>query len=135
MNRKTKRTVWMVLAVIVVTAALLAVYYFTSVVNELQDLNKEGENSPFYNVEKVDQEITPDPPKWEGKEPVNILLMGVDARGLTEGEIPRSDTMLVASLNPVSKKYRFFLSCAIHIQTSLDTEEIELIRQLPMVLM
>ena len=108
MNRKTKRTVWMVLAVIVVTAALLAVYYFTSVVNELQDLNKEGENSPFYNVEKVDQEITPDPPKWEGKEPVNILLMGVDARGLTEGEIPRSDTMLVASLNPVSKKISLF---------------------------
>ncbi|WIV19719.1 LCP family protein [Paenibacillus polygoni] len=108
MNRKTKRTVWMVLAVIVVTAAVLAVYYFTSVVNELQDLNKEGENSPFYNVEKVDQEITPDPPKWEGKEPVNILLMGVDARGLTEGEIPRSDTMLVASLNPVSKKISLF---------------------------
>lgn len=108
MNRKTKRTVWMVLAVIVVTAALLAVYYFTSVVNELQDLNKEGERSPFYNVEKVDQEITPDPPKWEGKEPVNILLMGVDARGLTEGEIPRSDTMLVASLNPVSKKISLF---------------------------
>ncbi|MBD7968875.1 LCP family protein [Paenibacillus gallinarum] len=108
MNRKTKRTVWMVLAVIVVTAALLAVYYFTSVVNELQGLNKEGENSPFYNVEKVDQEITPDPPKWEGKEPVNILLMGVDARGLTEGEVPRSDTMLVASLNPVSKKISLF---------------------------
>ncbi|WP_454192568.1 LCP family protein [Paenibacillus sp. Marseille-Q7038] len=108
MTRKTKRTVWMVLAVIVVTAALFAVYYFTSVVNQLQDLNKEGENSPFYNVEKVDQEITPDPPKWEGKEPVNILLMGVDARGLTEGEVPRSDTMLVASLNPVSKKISLF---------------------------
>lgn len=108
MTRKTKRTVWTVLAVIVVTAALLAVYYFTSVVNELQDLNKDGEDSPFYNVEKVDQEITPEPPKWEGKEPVNILLMGVDARGLTEGEIPRSDTMLVASLNPVSKKISLF---------------------------
>lgn len=108
MTRKTKRTLWTVLAVIVVTAALLAVYYFTSVVNELQDLNKDGEDSPFYNVEKVDQEITPEPPKWEGKEPVNILLMGVDARGLTEGEIPRSDTMLVASLNPVSKKISLF---------------------------
>ena len=108
MTRKTKRTVWTVLAVIVVTAALLAIYYFTSVINELQDLNKDGEDSPFYNVEKVDQEITPNPPKWEGKEPVNILLMGVDARGLTEGEVPRSDTMLVASLNPVSKKISLF---------------------------
>lgn len=108
MTRKTKRTVWTVLAVIVVTAALLAIYYFTSVINELQDLNKDGEDSPFYNVEKVDQEITPNPPKWEGKEAVNILLMGVDARGLTEGEVPRSDTMLVASLNPVSKKISLF---------------------------
>lgn len=108
MTRKTKRTVWAVLAAIIIAAALLAGYYFTSVINELQDLNKDGEDSPFYNVENVDQEITPDPPKWEGKEPVNILLMGVDARGLSKGEVPRSDTMLVVSLNPVSKKISLF---------------------------
>jgi len=34
--------------------------------------------------------------------------MGVDARGVKEGEIPRSDTMLVASLDPVKKKISVF---------------------------
>ncbi|MCM3784915.1 LCP family protein [Neobacillus mesonae] len=108
MTKKTKRILWTVLTVVTLAVVLPAAYYFTSVVNELQDLQKEGEESPFYNVEKVDQEKTPEPPKWEGKEPVNILLMGVDARGTAEGEIPRSDTMMVASLNPVTKKISLF---------------------------
>ena len=34
--------------------------------------------------------------------------MGVDARGFEEGEIPRSDSMLVASIDPVKKKMHLF---------------------------
>lgn len=34
--------------------------------------------------------------------------MGVDARGVKKGEVPRSDTMLVASLDPVKKKFYVF---------------------------
>lgn len=48
------------------------------------------------------------PPKWEGKEPVNVILLGGDSRGLRPGEVPRSDTILVASLDPVSKQATLF---------------------------
>lgn len=34
--------------------------------------------------------------------------MGVDGRGVKKGEVPRSDTMLVASLDPVKKKFYVF---------------------------
>ena len=44
--------------------------------------------------------------KWEGKEQVNILFMGVDRRG--KDERPRSDTMLLASINPNTKKISLF---------------------------
>ncbi|WP_038595502.1 LCP family protein [Paenibacillus sabinae] len=84
-----------------------AVYYFTSIYQGLDGLQKQGEQSPFNNVKTVDAD-TPEPPKWEGTEPVNILLMGVDARGVKKGEIPRSDTMLVVSLDPVNKKAHVF---------------------------
>jgi LCP family protein required for cell wall assembly len=48
------------------------------------------------------------PPKWEGKERVNILLLGGDSRGLKSNELPRSDSMMVASVDPVTKKAQLF---------------------------
>lgn len=108
MTRKTKRTLWMVLAVAVVAVIGFAAFYFTSFYNQLDNLQKKGDASPFKNVENVDQVRTPDPPKWEGTDPVNILLMGVDGRGIQEGEVPRSDSMMVVSLDPVKKKIHLF---------------------------
>ncbi|WP_211749252.1 LCP family protein [Paenibacillus sp. Marseille-Q4541] len=108
MTKKKKQTIFTVIALITLVALFVGGYYFTSIANELGDLQKTGTDSPFYNLEKVDQESATEPPVWEGDEPVNVLLMGVDARGFSEGEIPRSDTMLVASINPVTKKISLF---------------------------
>lgn len=44
--------------------------------------------------------------KWEGTEPVNILFMGVDRRN--PNDRPRSDTMMIASINPTTKKVTLF---------------------------
>ncbi|MGZ4032741.1 MAG: LCP family glycopolymer transferase [Tumebacillaceae bacterium] len=44
--------------------------------------------------------------KWEGSEPVNILFMGVDRRD--PNDRPRSDTMMIASINPTTKKITLF---------------------------
>ncbi|MCL6603235.1 MAG: LCP family protein [Paenibacillus sp.] len=105
---KSKKPLLWTLAIILLLIIGFVVYFFGSIFKNLDDFNKSGENSPFKNVvETVDVE-TPEPPKWEGTEPVNILLMGVDARGVKEGEVPRSDTMLVASLDPVKKKFYVF---------------------------
>ncbi|GGG10182.1 hypothetical protein GCM10010912_63260 [Paenibacillus albidus] len=104
---KSKKPLLWILAILLLLIIGGAVFYFTSIYNQLDSMKKDGENSPFQNVETVDVD-TPDPPKWEGTEPVNILLMGVDARGVKKGEIPRSDTMLVASIDPVKKKISLF---------------------------
>ncbi|EOS54890.1 LCP family protein [Paenibacillus barengoltzii] len=107
MTKRTKRAIlWSVIGVVVALAGFAA-YYFTALYNQVDNFQKEGEQSPFYNVQPTETKV-PEPPKWEGKDRVNILLMGVDARGLKKGEIPRSDTMLVASLDPVSKKAYLF---------------------------
>ncbi|TCP55631.1 LytR family transcriptional attenuator [Tumebacillus sp. BK434] len=54
---------------------------------------------------------------WEGKEQVNILFLGVDSR--VKGERPRSDTILLLSVNPVTKKASLF---SIMRDTYLDIE-------------
>lgn len=47
---------------------------------------------------------TPTPyPAWDGDRPINILLLGVDARVGEEGP-PRSDTIIVVRVDPVAKR-------------------------------
>lgn len=41
-------------------------------------------------------------PDWQGRERVNILLLGIDYRSGDEG-LPRTDTMIVVTVDPVSK--------------------------------
>ncbi|MED5020105.1 LCP family protein [Paenibacillus chibensis] len=102
-----KKTILWIVAIVLAAVIGYAVYYFTSIYTGLQGLQKTGEASPFKNVAPTEVKVA-EPPKWEGTEPVNILLMGVDARGLKEGEVPRSDSMMVASLDPVKKRINLF---------------------------
>ncbi|MDO7905214.1 LCP family protein [Paenibacillus sp. JX-17] len=44
-------------------------------------------------------------PKWEGKERVNVLILGGDSRGDDAG---RSDSVMVLSIDPSSKKVHLF---------------------------
>lgn len=108
MTKRTKRTIiWSITGVLIAILAVAA-YYFIAIYNQVDKFQKKGADSPFYNVQPVETKKEPEPPKWEGTERVNILLMGVDARGLKKGEIPRSDTMMVASVDPVEKKAYLF---------------------------
>ncbi|HUG13893.1 MAG TPA: LCP family protein [Thermomicrobiales bacterium] len=43
-------------------------------------------------------------PPWDGKEPISILLLGVDRRAIQEGDVGRSDTMIVVRIDPVAKR-------------------------------
>lgn len=107
MNVKTKRTMLWTVAIIVVAVIGYAIYYFTAIFNQVDGLQKTGDASPFKNVQPTNVAAV-QPPVWEGTEPVNILLMGVDSRSADDGEIPRSDTMLVASIDPVKKTIHLF---------------------------
>lgn len=78
-----------------------AVYQGLTIYNALDNFEKPEEESRFKNIPDKTAEK---PPEWEGRERVNILLLGGDARGLDEGEVARSDSMMVVSVDPVSKK-------------------------------
>src|SRR5690606_33720966 len=43
-----------------------------------------------------------------GKDRVNILLLGGDSRGLSKNDVPRSDSNMVISVDPVTKKAHLF---------------------------
>jgi len=67
------------------------------------DFEKDAPTGPA-TVDTVEYET----PKWEGTDRVNILLLGGDSRGLEKNEIPRSDTMMIASIDPMTKKAHLF---------------------------
>ena len=52
------------------------------------------------NLVSVVKNVLPD---WQGTEPVNILLLGIDKRDNEQIEGTRSDTMILASIDPVAK--------------------------------
>ena len=61
---------------------------------------------PLPQLPRLPGSVTDVLPEWEGTERVNILLMGVDQRDdeRAAGVPPRSDTMLVLSIDPVAKR-------------------------------
>ncbi|WP_419871309.1 LCP family protein [Candidatus Pristimantibacillus sp. PTI5] len=104
---KKKRWKWFFisLSVILGAAAAFLIYWSVGIYNALDNFSDPKETK----VPVEDAEATPVPiPDWEGKERVNILLLGGDARGLDEGQVARSDSILVASFDPVTKKAHLF---------------------------
>lgn len=102
-----KRKIAAILLIILFAFVAFGLYYFLSIYKGLEGLSKTSENSPFFEGMENDEKVV-EPPKWLGTEVVNILLMGVDARGNKKGEIPRSDSMMVISLDPVHKRIHVF---------------------------
>ncbi|WJH36766.1 LCP family protein [Paenibacillus aurantius] len=83
-------------------------YYGLSIYNSLNGLSKEGKDSIFTNPNHATPISQEEPPKWEGKNRVNILLLGGDSRGKKNSEPPRSDSIMIASIDPVTKKATLF---------------------------
>lgn len=116
----TKRKPWKWVLITVISLVCLGVIGATvwgvGVYNALDNFNKEPDESRFSQFDPAQYA----PPEWEGTERVNILLMGGDARGLEEGQVPRSDSMLIASLDPVTKKAHLF---SVLRDTYVDIED------------
>lgn len=77
---------------------------FYSFFTDIQKPNIVDSNEENAEPKKPESEI----PMWGGKERVNILLLGVDRRELRPDEHPRSDSMLLVSMDPVTKTYDLF---------------------------
>ncbi|EXX87498.1 transcriptional regulator [Paenibacillus darwinianus] len=94
---------WALYGVVSIVAVILVyvAYQGIGIYNALNGFGKNDNSSRFKDVVDAAAEK---PPEWEGRERVNILLLGADARGVEEGQVARSDSMLVASIDPVTKQ-------------------------------
>lgn len=93
-----KKVVWRLISFVLVIVVLFAGY---NVYSMFSFFHTVGANKPFSTGTQPLNTA-----KWEGKGVVNILFMGVDRRGTDER--PRSDTMLLASINPDTKQVSIF---------------------------
>lgn len=104
---KKKKSKWLLSTIIIILVLIIgaATYWGYGIYNSLQGLKKDPNNSIINNP---NPDIVVDIPKWEGKERVNILLLGGDAREADDNELARSDSMMVASIDPVTKQANLF---------------------------
>lgn len=104
---KKKKSKWLMSTIIIILVLIIgaATYWGFGIYHSLQGLKKDPNNSIINNP---NPDIVVDIPKWEGKERVNILLLGGDAREADDNELARSDSMMVASIDPVTKQANLF---------------------------
>ncbi|MCX7570967.1 LCP family protein [Tumebacillus sp. DT12] len=76
--------------VLLLVIGLVYAYYINNFLNQIQ-VPKNPDQREVKEVEK-----------WSGTDPVNIVLFGVDNRDNDKN--PRSDSILIASIDPVTKK-------------------------------
>jgi polyisoprenyl-teichoic acid--peptidoglycan teichoic acid transferase len=91
-KKKRRMLIKIIASIVLVISAGIGIYAY-SIYNEV----KETVNTKIYRtVQSIDH--TPEQKeKMEKKEPLNILLMGVDEREYDKG---RSDTLIIMSINP-----------------------------------
>lgn len=100
-SRKIKWA-WMIGLPIAITLLFVVSYYIYSFLHFGQQIQKKNEH---INV-GVDQPKPYKIPEWEGKERVNIVLMGGDGR--LDEDPGRADTIMVVSIDPVAKTAHLF---------------------------
>lgn len=93
-----------VLLLLLVVMAATAGYYGYSFYQFTQNIQEPNIAPPSGGNPTKAAEI----PEWDGKERVNILLMGVDRRGMKNNGLPRSDSMMLVSIDPTGKRYDMF---------------------------
>jgi len=65
-------------------------------------------NGPAVPMDQVLQTDGPQPDPWDGKSRVTVLVMGLDYRDWEAGDPPRSDTMILATYDPISNTAGMF---------------------------
>ncbi|GIO00166.1 LCP family protein [Brevibacillus laterosporus] len=99
-KRKTWRFVLISLRVLLLSIIIFFGYQLIGTYNVLESLDKPKDT---ILIEEQENEALK-PAIWEGTERVSILLMGGDNRGLKKNDHARSDSMLVVTIDPTTKK-------------------------------
>lgn len=88
---------WILLLLLLAGASVVG-YYTYSVVQFANTISVEADDPAGADQQETNFQL----PEWDGKDPVHILLLGTDSRD--DGSNGRSDSMMVATIDPVSKK-------------------------------
>lgn len=97
--------IWVSIAVLILIVSGYIGYQSVGVYRVLDSFDAP-KNELQIGAHQEDESMKPE--EWTGAEPVNILLMGGDNRELMKNESARSDSLLVASINPLTKQARLF---------------------------
>lgn len=97
-SKKRRRGLKIILFLFVMTAGIIGVY-MTSVYSHVS----EATNEMYASLEDVDN-LREGRVSLGNKEAISILLLGVDSGDLGRTEQGRSDTMILATINPNTKK-------------------------------
>jgi LCP family protein required for cell wall assembly len=62
-----------------------------------------GETAIPTRIVNIPAEIQPTPIQWNGTKRVTVLLLGLDYRDWEAGDTPRSDSMILLTVDPLSK--------------------------------
>lgn len=100
---RRRRWIWMLGIPLAIILLLGISYYGYSFVHFGQQIQKKNEQTGGHEQQQPDEYVLP---VWEGKERLNILLLGGDGR--LDEDPGRSDTIMVASIDPVSKTVHLF---------------------------
>lgn len=103
---KKKKSKWLLTIIVIILLFIIgAAVYFAGIFNSFSGFKKDPNESL---INKTNPEIVVDVPEWEGKERVNILILGGDAREAQDKDLARSDSMMVASIDPITKEAHLF---------------------------
>ncbi len=64
----------------------------------------EGENAAEIPTPEISVTLQPTPVQWDGVKRVTVLLLGLDYRDWEAGDTPRSDSMMLLTVDPLSLK-------------------------------
>ncbi len=100
-----KKWLWGTALTLALAVTGVIVYYGYSIVHFANSISTASSASSTSSSDSNNKPSSDTPsvviPKWDGQERVNILLLGGDSRGDDAG---RSDSVMVASIDPVSKR-------------------------------
>ncbi|QMV42617.1 LCP family protein [Cohnella cholangitidis] len=111
-NRRRRIILYSVLGIFLIFGSYAAYYIYSLYSFAEQIYVPPGDNQPTAPVPTDGSAPSPfaviEPPEWSGDERINILLLGGDSRGVKGNAKPRSDTMVVVSIDPVEKSTHLF---------------------------
>jgi LCP family protein required for cell wall assembly len=101
------RAVFIVFLILALTTSVVAFSMVRNLTSSMTILNLPG--VPLLNAltgqgsQSSNTAGVPLPEPWDGKSRVTVLLMGLDYRDWQSGDTPHSDTMILLSIDPVTK--------------------------------